>query len=151
MIKNLFRQTSLGLIFAVLMAFAGPESSAETIAFPPDASDTEICVTIEQKYTEGIQFWKSGDTDRALERFKACEAALKQEGLWMPPKLDTGASNVERHALGMTNRVIFSLAAILQRLDRPAESERYAELARERKLMPRIYSVGGKLPRPRTP
>ena len=64
----------------------------------------------------------------------------------MPPKLSENPPQIQGRALQITNSVIFSLASIHQKMGRRAESERYADMARERGLLPKLdFSVASNL------
>ena len=128
----------------IAVSFGLAAHAADPIAIPANASDSYVCSIIGQSHTRAIELWKSKDLSGALDMLKACEAALKKRSLWMPPKLPERPTADQRRALKITNDVIFSLAAIHQRLGHRGESERYADMARERNLLPKVFMAGQK-------
>ncbi len=141
--KRLSAEVS-GMVLSILyIALTTPVSAAaEGIAVPAYASDSAACGMIEQEHTRGIDLWKAKNLPGALDRFKMCEAALKKRSLWMPPKLPEKATADQIRAHRVTNSVIFSLAAVYQQMGRRSESEQYADMARERGILPKVFMAG---------
>lgn len=129
-------------LFVVL--FCSSISFADTLTIPSGASDSEACGLIEKEHALGLDIWRANNLAGAMARFQACEAALKERSLWMPPKLPSKHTADQRRALAITNEVIFSLAAIYQRLDYRLEAERYVAEARRRGLLPKVSVAGSK-------
>jgi len=129
-------------LFILLCTLSTSPASAG-IEIPAGASDSQVCSLIDQEHKRGLDLWRNSRLADALAAFQACEDALKKRALWMPPKLPAEAPPDRRRAWTVTNSVIFSLAAIHQRMGRRAESERYADMARERGLIPKIYMAPG--------
>lgn len=116
--------------------------AADGVVIPSGASDSTVCAIIEREHARGIELWSAKDLAGALERFKSCEDALKKRSLWMPAKLPENPTADQLRALKITNKVIFSLASIYQQMGYRTMSERYADLARERGLLPKVFMSG---------
>ena len=119
-----------------------PPACASEITISSGATDSAVCAIIEREHAHGIDLWRAKDMTGALERFKACESALQKRSLWMSSILPNRPTADQMRAYKATNSVIFSLASIYQQMHRRTESERYAQMARERGLLPKVFMAG---------
>lgn len=117
--------------------------AAEGITVPDGASDSSVCSIVERVYARGIESWRSGNLPGALAAFTECEAVLIKKSLWSPPKLPEKITADKLRSHIITNQVIFSLAALHQKMGRRSDMEKYVRMARERGILPRPYVRGG--------
>ncbi len=107
---------------------------------PAGSTTPQVCAAIEKEYAKSIDLWREGKLREAVIKLHACEDVLKKHNLWMPVNLSKEATADQRKALRLTNTVIFSLASIYQKMGWRTLSDRYARMARERGLLPKIVS-----------
>lgn len=132
---------SLLVIFSLTIPISN-SSAAELIPIPAGASDSTVCGLVERAHAKGITLWRGDDLFGALDLFKECESILKKRAMWTPSKLPEKSTAARLRAHVLTNSVVFSLAAIHQKMGHRSEADRYARMARERGILPKVVMSG---------